>query len=454
MSDIFEAIWNHPASHVSVSCRGPDGWFTNPDADILLEEAPSQGGDCIGEDNAPGPLFYRVNDSLFTQPTFQTFAALLDNYTAVEGREERPLSHSEHGAEVDAFVNAVLATEPMKLAVEYVGQHLCPGIGEEAFRDLVRRVWFEPFTNNFSGTERFCVGFEHVFVGEDSSSANSPPRCGDSVGGYHSWIKCYLDEKSGRVNYLGHDYPTSIVQQGLAEPHVATIIMTWAPSIEDGGHGHMLLKKPGGFFVGTRPECEIALGTVGLLSVLADQFDNTPQAGAENHRRVRLGDSLFDLVLHPQTIVPRRNGNLAQLGEHIRTMYPKFRGPADGPGAGNGDGGNLPTQPHNNAAIRIARTLPNPPGLADQGEWVELKNVSSFDFNLSEWRLSDEEGRVQRMSGTLASGQVRRIDLTRANDQSMMLRNRGGWILLFQGNVRRAAVRYPQADQGEIFTFS
>jgi poly(U)-specific endoribonuclease len=304
MSDIFEAIWSHPASHVSVSRRGPDGQFTNPDADIVLEEAASQGGECIDEDNAPRLLFHRVNDSLFTQPTFQAFAALLNNYTAVEGREEQPLSHPEHRAEVDAFVDAVLATEPMRLAFEHVRENLRPGMCDGEFRDLVRKVWFEPFTNNFSGTERFCVGFEHVFVGEDSSRANSPPRCGDSIGGYHSWIKCYLDEKSGRVNYLGHDYPSSITQQELADSHIATIIMAWLPSAEEGGHGHMLLKNPGGFFVGTRPECEIALGTVGLLSVLAGQFDNTAQAGTENHRRMKLGDAWYDLVLHPRLSRP------------------------------------------------------------------------------------------------------------------------------------------------------
>jgi hypothetical protein len=116
--------------------------------------------------------------------------------------------------------------------------------------------------------------------------------------------------------------------------------------------------------------------------------------------------------------MPRRNGNPAQLGDHIRTMYPKFRGSVDVPSGGDGGDINLPTQPHNNAAIRIVRALPNPPGLADQGEWVELENVSSFDFGFSEWWLSDEEGRVQPMSGTLASGQVRRIELTRVNEGS------------------------------------
>jgi hypothetical protein len=37
MLDIFEAIWNHPTSHVSVSRRGPNGQFTDQNADILLE---------------------------------------------------------------------------------------------------------------------------------------------------------------------------------------------------------------------------------------------------------------------------------------------------------------------------------------------------------------------------------------------------------------------------------
>jgi hypothetical protein len=114
----------------------------------------------------------------------------------------------------------------------------------------------------------------------------------------------------------------------------------------------------------------------------------------------------------------------------------------------------VPTQPFNNAAIRILRALPNPPGPTDQGEWVELKNVSTFTFDLAEWRLKDDKGRVQPLTGSLAPEETLRIELTRANEQAMMLSNKGGWILLFQGDNRRAAVRYTNANEGEIFTFA
>lgn len=263
-------------------------------------------------------------------------------------------------------------------------------------------------------------------------------------------MKFYLDEKAGKANYLGHDYENAIVDDGLADPHVATVIMAWRAEQAAGGHGHTLLKKPGGFFVGTRPECEIALGTVGLLMVLDNQYDNTPQGNTEDHRRMKLGDSYVDLVLHPQTFVPRHGGNPPQLGEHIRTMYPKYRGmqsvPVD-------TGGGVPTQPINNGPIRIVRALPNPVGASDQGEWVELTNVSDVTFDLTEWRLSDDKQRPQLMVGTLAPGETRQIAITRADAHSMMLSNKGGWILLFQGNLRIAAVPYGRASEGEIFVF-
>lgn len=186
MSDIFETIWQHPASHLSVSRRGPNGEFTDPTADILLEEVRAPGGNCINEDHAPAKLFHFVNEARFSEPTFATLIALLDNYTAVENQPEKPLSDPDHGAEVNAFLDAVLATEPMQLAITHIREHLRLGITDDEVRELVGRIWFEPYTNKYSGTDRFCVGFEHVFVGEDLSSAQSANPCKDNVGGYHS----------------------------------------------------------------------------------------------------------------------------------------------------------------------------------------------------------------------------------------------------------------------------
>lgn len=325
-----------------------------------------------------------------------------------------------------------------------------PGNGSGTQADVVvdeqgkrqEGMWFEPYTNRFGETEPFCVGFEHIFVGETSN----PRHCEDTVGGYHSWVKYYLDQKAGKVSYLGHDYRNDVASAGLADPNVATVVMTWTPDEDEGGTGDEQMKKPGGFFVGTRPECEMALGTVGLFEVLADRFRT--QGNPEDHRRVRLGSSTFDLVLHPETV--RRSP--MQRGDHIRTFYPKFRSGA-GAEAGTGETGRLPTQPHNDGAIRIVRSLPNPPGDDQQGEWVEIRNVNPEGLDLTGWRLVDQHQRGQELSGTIASGETLRIDVTRDDPQSLQLSNSGGWIMLFEGAERRAAVQYGRAREGVIVEF-
>ena len=445
MADIYESIWDDPAGHVSVS-RRVEGAFDNPGADVLLDEQGPVAA-CSGQGTAPRPLLAGVREAVLGEPTFETFIALLDNYTAKEGQAEKPLTDPDHRPQVDAFLDAVLPTGPMMLAVDYVRQELRPGMTAAQFRDQVRALWFEPFTNKFSAPEPFCVGFEHVFVGEDEAGPGQPPRCADNIGGYHSWVAYYLDQQAGRTTYLGHDYEGPVAAQGLADPNVATVLMTWKPD----GNGRELLKKPGGFFVGTRPEVELALGTVGQFEHLTGRFQHNPGTQGEDHRRVKFGESFFDLVIHPQALrrTPRENG------PHLRTIFPKFRGGQD-PGGGGGEPsgpGLIPTHPHNSGALRIARALPNPPGPEDEGEWVEVRNISTEDFDLSAWRMRDRLGRSQAMSGVLAAGQTRQFVLDRSPG-GMQLGNAGGWILLFEGDQRRAAVRYGQAAQGQVFTFS
>lgn len=188
--------------------------------------------------------------------------------------------------------------------------------------------------------------------------------------------------------------------------------------------------------------------------MLAGRFDNRSQ---EDHHRVQLGDSVFDLVLHPQTA--RRSPK--ELGPRIRTLYPKFRG---GPAAPSGEmpapggepapGGGVPTQPHNSGAVRIHRALPNPEAAGDAGEWVELRSAVAEAVALDGWRLVDEQGRSYPLEGTLAPVVVRRF-VTRAGDAGggLQLANSGGWILLYEGEQRRAAVRYGRAGPGEIKSF-
>jgi poly(U)-specific endoribonuclease len=441
MADIYETIWNSTGSHVRVSRPGQEG---EEQADVVVEQqAKWRAGDCTSAQARPRPLFGRVNEAILQEPSFAAFSALLNNYTARERQPELDLDDPDHGAEVDAFLDAIWETEPMRLARTHIRTELHPEMTEEELRDKVRDMWFEPYTNRFSQVEPFCVGFEHVFVGE----AGQPGNCKDSVGGYHSWVKYYLDQKAGKTSYLGHDYRDEVADEGVAENSVATVVMTWKPDVDEGGPGVELLKRPGGFFVGTRPECEIALGTIGLFEVLANRFDTGSQ---ENHRTVRLGNSSFDLVLHPETV--RRSPQ--QRGDHIRTFYPKFRGSTVPPDVVvEPDVPPLPTQPHNDGGIRILRALPNPPGPETSGEWVEIRNVNPDPLDLTGWRLLDAKGRPEPLSGSIASQETRRIEITRTDPNGMQLANSGGWIMLYEGTNRRAAVQYGRAGEGRVFEF-
>lgn len=454
MDDIYTQIWNAPGSRVPVSLRSAAGTFDSA-APIHLDEQSGVDG-CLATDAVARPLFAHVDEGLLAGPTFRTLIALFDNYTALEGQTERTLDDPVHRREVDAFIDAVLATPAMDLAFEYLRGEIEPGLDAEEFRRRVRRAWFEPYTNRFSGPEPWTVGFEHVFVGEDSSGGREPRVCKDAIGGYHSWVKYYLDQTSGRLAYLGHDYEPAVTDLGLAEGFVASVIMTWEIPRTEGGAGLELLKKPGGFFVGTTPECEIALGTVALFDLLAGRYENGNPKKV-HHRRMKLGDSYYDLVLHPQTI----HRETQDMGPRIRTMYPKYRGDqgiSDGGGTGGtggsgGGGADLPTQPHNDGPVQIVQALPNPQGPGDVGEWVMLRNATAGVLNLSGWHLKDERGRSFALQGEMLAGGVLQFTTRPEGGGGLQLKNSGGWILLFEGDERRAAVRYQSAGQGEIKFF-
>lgn len=452
--DIFATIWDLPESHIVVSTMGADGNPVSPGAQVVLQEQ-GRAGDCLDQDNAPEPLLSGVDETVFEEPTFKTFIALLDNYTAVEGLHETDFSEvgNSRWKEVDAFLDAVFESKTMKVAIEHIQSELSPDLSTETIRSDVKTMWFEPYTNNYSSAQSNCVGFEHVFVGEDESTAGGSQNCKDAVAGYHSWVKFYLEQKQDKVNYLGYDYPEGNVEDALDDMKVATMLMRWSPTKEDdGAHGNDLLKKPGGFFIGTRPELEIAFGTLAMYAQKAGKYDNVP--GKENHHRVKLGQNYYDLVMHPQSLEPAKRGQPAKRGDHIRTLYPKFRGRTIPEAVAARTSVDLPTQPHNDSQIRIVKALPNPEAENDVGEWVELKNVTEeTNFNLENWKLSDRAGRELKLSGELAAGETVRIMLERKNDNSMMLKNGDGWILLYQGAVRRAAVKYAKPQSEQVIEF-
>ena len=64
---------------------------------------------------------------------------------------------------------------------------------ESDFKEYLRTIWMGLYDRG-DGVES-TSGLEHVFLGEVD---------GDKIQGFHSWIRFYLEEQNGNLNYLGY----------------------------------------------------------------------------------------------------------------------------------------------------------------------------------------------------------------------------------------------------------
>ncbi|XP_075409129.1 uridylate-specific endoribonuclease [Tenrec ecaudatus] len=201
--------------------------------DILLNSqnsiSPSETGDQM--DRCPEPLFTHVNEKLFSKPTYAAFINLLNNY-------QRATGHGEHFstqqlAEQDAFLREIMKTAVMKELYGFLrGKNRYSS--EQEFVGDLKNMWFGLYSR--SKQERDSSGFEHVFSGEIKKG---------KVTGFHNWIRFYLQEKEGLLDYYSHVY------NGPWEsyPDVLAIQFNW-----DGYY-----KEVGSAFIGSSPEFELAL---------------------------------------------------------------------------------------------------------------------------------------------------------------------------------------------------
>ncbi|XP_027559352.1 poly(U)-specific endoribonuclease [Neopelma chrysocephalum] len=191
-----------------------------------------------GRDLSPQPLYKHVNEELFSRPTYSSFIKLLDNYQRATGREEEVTA--EELREQETFLGAAMGTELMRTLFAFLREKNRYDSEQEFLEDL-KEMWFGLYSRGDG--EQDSSGFEHVFSGEVKKG---------KVSGFHNWIRFYLLEKQGMVNYLSHNFdgPWDTF------PRVLGLQFSW-----DGFH-----KEVGSAFIGSSPEFELGLYTLCFLA--------------------------------------------------------------------------------------------------------------------------------------------------------------------------------------------
>ena len=133
-------------------------------------------------DDADEPLFTRVNERELQRPTYKTFIALLDNYSAECGEDE-VITRAE-SVEIWAFLKAIYQTAPIQFAHKYLVAN-SDGVPSDPaeFLQLLKKIWFDLYFRERGGRPD-SSGFEHVFVGEIKEKNGEK-----EVSGFHNWVQ-------------------------------------------------------------------------------------------------------------------------------------------------------------------------------------------------------------------------------------------------------------------------
>ena len=167
-----------------------------------------------------------------------------------------------------------MQTAPMQFCHKYChanNPHKVPA-DMESFKRLLHKIWFDRYPRSHEG-RKDSSGFEHVFVGEIKDG---------QVSGFHNWIRFYLEEKRGAVDYRGYIKP-KIKTDALADSndHVLTLQFFWK-GVE---------KIMSSFFLGLSPEFEFAVYSTCFLV-----------GQEENPVDLDTGTDLFGLIIKSYTM--------------------------------------------------------------------------------------------------------------------------------------------------------
>ncbi|XP_031176914.1 poly(U)-specific endoribonuclease-A [Sander lucioperca] len=208
------------------------------------------------DDLASAPLFQYLNEeALFSRPTYAALLALLDNYDRMTGQAED--FSPQQLAEQDVFLKETMSNT--ELGRELFAFLYTKGIyaSEEEFIQDLKMMWFGLYSRNNKKMD--SSGFEHIFAGEVK---------GGKVSGFHNWIRFYLLEKKGQLNYYSHSfngpwatYPDVMGMQFMWEGYykqVGSSVIGCSPEFDFALYSLCYITRPG-------KQCRLSLGGKELI---------------------------------------------------------------------------------------------------------------------------------------------------------------------------------------------
>lgn len=264
------------------------------------------------QQHIPHKGVHDVSDSPFINVTDESFlqrpiyAALVDIYNEQLFHppvcQGEPSMSAQRRTKFDRLWALITRSTIYRMAYDYLDTlGKVDGLDFDAFTRQLFDRWFGAYTRCKTCTEGKCSrhggplgssGWEHVFSGEWN---------GNNVDGHHNWVRYYLQEKRGEIEYHGY-----YAKPRGGEHFIGTIQYKWKH----------YLKRIGGFLIGTSPAFDFSLLTVCILTEPGDrkctfQLKGTPMFVSSFSEGCVIGESFrrnFCIATAYPGIMPS-NGN-------------------------------------------------------------------------------------------------------------------------------------------------